>query len=86
MMTGDPPGFYYHTRLPAVVTPNELPEILPQVAAQFGVDYLLLDADRPPPLADLHEGKVSLPQLQMVRDFGEGFVLYRFVGITEGGN
>lgn len=86
VMTGDPPGFYYHTRLPAVVTPNELPEILPQVAAQFGVDYLLLDADRPPPLADLHEGKVSLPQLQMVRDFGEGFVLYRFVGITEGGN
>jgi hypothetical protein len=54
MMTGDPPGVYYHTHLPSVVTPNESPEMLPVIAAQFDVNYLLLDADRPPPLADLY--------------------------------
>ena len=85
IMTGDPPGMYYHTRLPAVAMPNEPPEMLPVIAAQFGVDYLLLDADRPPPLAELHEEKVSLPELEKVHDFGDGFVLYRFVGIENGG-
>lgn len=85
VMTGDPPGLYYHTRLPSVAMPNEPPEILPQIAAQFGVDYLLLDADRPPPLADLHDEKVSLPQLKKIHDFGDGYVLYQFVGIEEDG-
>ncbi|MBE2221023.1 MAG: glycosyltransferase family 39 protein, partial [Anaerolineae bacterium] len=85
VMTGDPPGLYYHTRLPAVAMPNEPPEMLPIIAAQLGVDYLLFDADRPPPLAELHEEKVSLPELQKVHDFGDGFVLYQFVGIENGG-
>jgi hypothetical protein len=86
IMTGDPPGVYYHTRLPSVAMPNEPPEMLPVIAAQFDVDYLLMDADRPPPLAELHEEKVSLPELEKVHDFGEGFVLYRFVGIEGGGS
>jgi hypothetical protein len=59
--------------------------MLPVIAAQFGVDYLLLDADRPPPLADLHDEKVSLAELEKIHDFGDGFVLYRFVGIKNGG-
>ncbi|MBK8987532.1 MAG: glycosyltransferase family 39 protein [Chloroflexi bacterium] len=79
VMTGDPPGLYYHTRLPAVATPNEPPDILRQVARQFKVGYLLFDADHPKPLDALYNEEVSLPELQKVRDFGDGFVLYRFV-------
>jgi len=79
VMTGDPPGLYYHTRLSSVATPNEPPEMLPVIADQFGVDYLLFDADRPPPLADLYEEKLSLPSLEKVYDFGGGYVLYQFL-------
>ena len=79
VMTGDPPGLYYHTRLPAIVTPNEPPEIMLQAARQFNADYLLFDADLPSPLAALYQEKISLPQLQKVHDFGDGFVLYRFI-------
>jgi len=79
VMTGDPPGLYYHTRLPAIATPNEPPEVLLQVAEQFHAGYLLFDADHPTPLDALYEEKTSLPQLQKVHDFGEGYVLYRFV-------
>lgn len=86
IMTGDPPGMYYHTRLPSVATPNEPPEMLPVVAAQFGVDYLLFDADRPPPLAELYEEKVSLLELEKVHDFGGGYVLYKFVHVEDESN
>ncbi|MCA9872026.1 MAG: glycosyltransferase family 39 protein [Anaerolineales bacterium] len=79
IMTGDPPGVYYHTRLPAIATPNEPPETLLQVAQQFHADYLLFDLDHPRPLDDLYDGKVTLSQLHKVHDFGDGFVLYQFV-------
>lgn len=86
VMTGDPPGVYYHTRLPSVAMPNEPPEMLPIIAAQFGVNYLLLDAERPPSLGDLHDGKISLPELEKVHDFGDGYILYQFVGLENEGN
>jgi len=79
VMTGDPPGVYYHTRLPAIATPNEPPDILLQVAEQFHAGYLLFDTDHPIPLDDLYDEKIALPELQKVRDFGDGFVLYQFV-------
>jgi hypothetical protein len=79
-MTGDPPGLYYHTRLRAIVTPNEPPEIdaasgpplqrhLPAVRRRFA----------PALVNALYAGEISLPQLQKVHDFGDGYVLYRFV-------
>lgn len=79
VMTGDPPGLYYHTRLPAIVTPNEPPEIMLQAARQFNATHLLMDADMPGPLQPLRDGEMSLPQLEMVHDFGDGFALYRFI-------
>lgn len=85
LMTGDPPGVYYHTRLPAVAMPNEPPEMLPVIAVQLGVDYLLLDSERPPTLADLHDENITLPELEKVYDFGEGYVLYQFVNLEDGG-
>jgi hypothetical protein len=80
VMTGDPPGLYYHTRLRAIVTPNEPPETMLEVARRFNATHLLFDADLPPPLNALYAEEISLPQLQKVQDFGDGYVLYRFVG------
>ncbi|MFO7681093.1 MAG: glycosyltransferase family 39 protein [Chloroflexota bacterium] len=84
VMTGDPPGVYYHTRLPAIAIPNEPLESLPAIAARFGAAYLLLDSDRPPTLAGLHDGIQSLPELEKVHEFGDGYILYRFVETAEG--
>ena len=85
VMTGDPPGVYYHTHLPAVAMPNEPPAMLPIIADQLGVTYLLLDSERPPILADLHDEKISLAELVKLHDFGDGYVLYQFVTVENGG-
>lgn len=77
VMTSDPPGFYYHTALPAVVAPNEPPPILLDAADRYGARYLLLDDEHPPPLTELYEGQVDYPRVQLLRDFGDGFRLYR---------
>ncbi len=84
LMTGDPPGVYYHTRLPAVAMPNEPPDMLPVISEQLGVTHLLLDSERPPILADLHDEKISLPELVKMHDFGDGYVLYQFVHVENG--
>lgn len=78
VMTGDPTGFHYHTGLPAVVTPNEPPGVMVQAAQHFGVDYLLLDENRPVPLKALYEGQVQSEWLTLVEDFGDGYHLYAF--------
>jgi hypothetical protein len=79
VMTGDPPGFYYHTGLRAIVTPNEPPQRLPEIAHRYGADYLLLDAERPPPLNGLYERTEAVAGLNPLRDLGGGYYLYQFV-------
>lgn len=78
-MTGDPPGWYYHTGIRAVVTPNEAVDVVVEAAARYGVDYLLLDEHRPAPLIEFYEGRTGSEHFQLVRHFGDGFQLYRFV-------
>jgi hypothetical protein len=46
------------------------------VARRYGANYLVLDKDRPKPLADLLEGKVRLAQIHELRRFGVSTVLY----------
>jgi hypothetical protein len=82
VMTGDAPGFYYHTGLPSIIVPNEPPQILPEIAVRYGATYLILDEDRPRPLADFYNGNLSLPQIQPIQRFGENTVLYRFEDAT----
>jgi hypothetical protein len=82
VMVGDAPGFYYHTGLPAIIVPNEPPQILPEIAARYGASYLILDEDRPRPLADFYEGQTSLSEIQPIQRFGEDTVLYRFEGVA----
>lgn len=79
VMLGSPPNFYYHTGIPAIVVPNEPVDVLLAVAERYGANYLVLNADRPPILADLHDGNVTMPQIEEIGRFGETFVLYRLV-------
>jgi hypothetical protein len=82
VMTGDPPGVYYHTGLRAIAAPNEPPEVMLQAADRYGATYLLLDDGRPPPLAELYEGERNHPRVELIRDFGDGYRLYRLLPAT----
>ena len=79
VMSGSAPNFYYHTGLMSIVTPNEPPAGVLAAARQFGADYLLLDPDRPPPLAGLYAGEVSLPELVLRQTYPGGFQLYQIL-------
>ena len=76
VMVGSPPNFHYQTGLRAIVVPNEPPDVLLEVARRYGADFLVLNASRPKPLADLLEGRVHLEQIQELRRFGDSTVLY----------
>lgn len=77
VMTGDAAGLHYHSRLPAISTPNEPPREMLRAARRFGAEYLLFDENRPLPLKDLYEGRSDEIALDLVHDFGDGYRLYR---------
>jgi 4-amino-4-deoxy-L-arabinose transferase-like glycosyltransferase len=74
VMVDNPPGFYYHTRIPSVVVPNGDIDTLLDVCKRYGVGYLVLDSNRPAPLQTLYEGLVLSPHLVPAEVFGEGRV------------
>ncbi len=78
VMYGNPPAFYYYTGLPAISVPNEPPEILLEAADRYGATYLVLDENRPLPLADIHAGQENHPRLLLEQTFGET-QLYRIL-------
>lgn len=82
IMIDSPPAFHYHTQLPAVVVPNEPPERLLLAAQAYNVDYLVLNGNRPPPLADLYEGKIELTELELIHELDQDMRLYK-VHLTE---
>jgi hypothetical protein len=69
VMVGNAPGFHYHTGLPAISVPNEPVEVLLQAANKYHVTHLILDKDRPLPLAALYEDVTLYPQIEWVGDF-----------------
>jgi 4-amino-4-deoxy-L-arabinose transferase-like glycosyltransferase len=71
-MVANPPAFWYHAGYPAVVVPAGDVDTLLAVADRHGVAYVLLDRNRPAPLAELHAGVTSHPRLQPVMVWGEG--------------
>jgi hypothetical protein len=74
VMVGNPPAFWYHTYRPAVVVPNGDIKMLLAVADRYGVDYAVLDANRPQPLTGPYTG------LELAATFAGGQVqLYRRV-------
>jgi len=75
VMVGNPPGFWYNTRRPAVVAPNGDVETLLEVCDRYGVGYVVLDANRPALLAALYEGQSTSERLVLATTFEEDGVL-----------
>lgn len=61
VMVNDPPAFTYLTGIPSAAVPNEKLETVLAAAGRYGVRYVLLDQNRPAPLAGEYAGIVSTP-------------------------
>lgn len=77
VLVGDPPRFWFTTRWPALVIPNEVSTTVAQAAHHYGACWLLLDPNRPAPLADLYTGQ-SDSHWQLTAQWENG-KLYRLV-------
>ena len=75
VMVNNPPSFTYQTGLASIVVPNGSVSDLLQAARQFGAKWLVLDANRPEPLAALYAAPNSVPQLIWAATFGQNYVL-----------
>jgi hypothetical protein len=63
VMIGDPTLYWYVIQAPALVIPNAAPEGVLAAAEKYGARYLVLDANRPEPLAALYAGDTTHPKL-----------------------
>jgi hypothetical protein len=63
----NPPGMFLASGVPSVMIPNGPPETLRAVVEQFGVRWVVLDANRPDGLASLYLDPESLPWLTLER-------------------
>lgn len=76
-MVGDPPGYWYHGGGPSIVVPNGPVETLLLVADRYGAHYLILDRNRPAPLAALYEGGETHPRLHLAVTLPGNLRVYR---------
>ena len=83
VMVNDPPGYWYAANMRSIVAPSEPPEATLAAADRYGARYLVLDANRPAPLAALYVGEATHPRLQAVYTFpdeaGRPVVVFRVV-------
>ncbi len=77
VMVGDPPGYWYYGGGPSIVVPNEPVETALAVADRYGAHYLILDANRPAPLAALYEGTTTHPRLSLAESLPGDLRVYR---------
>lgn len=75
----NPPAFWVHTGIPAVVVPNGSPSELLAVADRYGVHYVLLDPNRPAGLAQLYNGTEVHPRLTLLLALDDRARVYRVV-------
>ncbi len=75
VMAGNPPGFTYHTGHPSIVVPNGDVNTLLDAARRFGAKWLVLDANRPAPLAALYADPTVDARLQLAASFGDTVLL-----------
>ncbi len=75
VMVNNPPSFTYHTGLPSIVAPYGAVNDLLQAAQQFGARWLILDANRPEPLAALYLAPNAEPRLKVRATFGPAYLL-----------
>jgi 4-amino-4-deoxy-L-arabinose transferase-like glycosyltransferase len=77
VMVGDPPGYWYYGGGLSIVVPNEPVETTLAVADRYGAHYLVLDANRPTPLASLYEGTATHPRLSLAASLPGDLRVYR---------
>lgn len=70
LMINDPPALYYHTGLMGVVVPHASPDVVPEIAARYGVTHLRLDVDRTQPFTGLFVGQETRPFLRLLHHEG----------------
>ena len=66
LMVNDPAALYYHTGHGGVVVPQADPDVLPEIATQYGVTHLLLDVNRTDPFTALFLGTETRPFLRLL--------------------
>jgi hypothetical protein len=84
VMVNNPPGFALRTGHPAIVVPDGDVDTLLAVADRYGATVLVLDANRPGPLAGLYAGTEAHPRLIQEVEL-DGAQVYRIVS-GEGAN
>jgi hypothetical protein len=75
LMVNDPAALYYHTGRSGVVVPNADPDVVPEIAARYGVTHLELDVNRTEPFTGLflgHEGEKKWPFLRLYKLYDAG--------------
>lgn len=80
VMVGNPPAYRYHGGGLSVIIPNENLETTLQAAAEYGVEFLVLDGNHPAPLAGLYHNPTSAARLGLAQTFGRdsGSPIYVF--------
>jgi hypothetical protein len=78
VMVNNPPGFALRAGHPAIVVPNGSVDTLLAVADRYGATVLVLDANRPRPLAGLYAGEETHPRLVKQAEL-DGAQVYRIV-------
>ena len=74
VMVNNPPGFTYQTGLPSIVVPYGGESDLLRAADQFGARWVVLDANRPEPLAGVYAEPGSAERLRLHADFNHVYV------------
>ena len=74
VMVNNPPGFTYQTGLPSMVVPYGGDTDLLRAADQFGARWVVLDANRPEPLAGVYAEPGSAERLRLHADFNQVYV------------
>ena len=75
VMVNNPPLFTYHTGLRAIVIPNGDEAMLLAAARQFGVRWVVLDANRPAALAELYAQPEAATGLRLAASWGDSRLL-----------
>jgi hypothetical protein len=70
VMVGNPPGFYYFSHRPNVVVPNADIDTVLQACDRYGVEFVILDQNRPRPLREVYSGEARHSRLLERRTFG----------------
>lgn len=65
VLVNSPPTFYYFSERPCLTIPNGDIETLLAVARRYNSDILVLDRNRPEPLAALYAGELSDPRVEL---------------------